>query len=118
MSSTVQITLRNMRFHVLVGILPHEGELPQPLEIDLTVWATPAADGALAIDYRVLHTIVSEVLQRPPLLYLETIAHQIVVGAMLQPAVMGARAAVRKPNVALAGPLDHAEVVVHDGVCA
>jgi dihydroneopterin aldolase len=118
MSSSVQITLRNMRFHVLVGILPHEGELPQPLEIDLTVWADPAPSGAPTVDYRVLHALVSDVLAQPPLHYLETIAHDIVQRAIGLAAVRGARAAVRKPNVTLAGPLDHAEVVLHGGVCA
>jgi len=98
--------------------LPHEGELPQPLEIDLTVWVTESRAGEMTVDYRELHGLVSSVLARPPLLYLETIARQIVDGAMRIAAVAGARAAVRKPNVALAGPVDHAEVVVHDGVCS
>ena len=31
-----EITLHAMRFHALVGILPHERDIPQPIEIDLT----------------------------------------------------------------------------------
>lgn len=116
MPTPVQITLRNMRFHVRVGILPHEGELAQPLEVDLTVWTRPVADGELAVDYRELHALTSAVVSAPPLLYLETIAQQIVVAALTHRNVIGARVAVRKPHVALAGPLDHAEVVVQDGV--
>ena len=34
--TTHEITLRAMRFHALVGILPHERELEQPIEIDVT----------------------------------------------------------------------------------
>ena len=115
MPTPVEITLRNMRFHVLVGILPHEGQLTQPLEVDLTVWTAPAADGQLVVDYRVLHALTSDVVSTPPLPYLETIAQRLVAGALALPQVAGARAAVRKPHVALGGPLDCAEVVVRDG---
>jgi len=118
MSSPIQITLRNMRFHVRVGILPHEAEFAQPLEIDLTVWASAAKPGELAVDYRDLHAAVSDVAKQQPLYFLETIAQQIVAGALSQPSVIGARATVRKPNVALDGPLDYAEVMVQDGTCA
>lgn len=117
MSGSVQITLRNMRFHVCVGILPHEGQLPQPLEIDLTVRASAAPSGEVAVDYRDLHALASRVVAHEPLLFLETIAQQIVAGALRLPHVIGARAAVRKPHVALPGPLDYAEVVMQDGVC-
>jgi dihydroneopterin aldolase len=115
MASSIEITLRNMRFHVRVGVLPHEAEFAQPLEIDLTVWTAPAAQGQIGVDYRDLHTVASDVVSRGPLLYLETIAQRIVAGALERPNVIGARAAVRKPHVALPGPLDHAEVVVEDG---
>ncbi len=118
MPTPVQITLRNMRFHVRVGILPHEGVLAQPLEVDLSVWTTPPEDGQLSVDYRDLHALTSDVLGQAPLLYLETIAQRIVSGALGHAQVVGARAAVRKPHVALAGPLDYAEVVVCDGYTA
>jgi 7,8-dihydroneopterin aldolase/epimerase/oxygenase len=116
MAAAVEITLRNMRFHVRVGVLPHEAELPQPLEIDLTAWVTAPEDGTLAIDYRDLYAVTSMVVAQPPLLYLEVVAKRIVASTLARPNVIGARAAVRKPNVALPGPLDYAEVVVEDGV--
>lgn len=118
MSSSVQITLRNMRFHARVGILPHEVEFAQPLEIDLTVWSSATKPGELAVDYRDLHEVVSGVVSQQPLYYLETIGQQIMAGALAHPWVVGARVTVRKPNVALAGPLDCAEVVLQDGTCA
>jgi 7,8-dihydroneopterin aldolase/epimerase/oxygenase len=118
MPSSVEITLRNMRFHVCVGVLPHEAELPQPLEVDLTVWASHPGHGVIGVDYRDLHTVTSDVVSHGPLLYLESIAQRIVEGALARPNVIGARAAVRKPHVALPGPLDCAEVVVEDGVRA
>ena len=118
MPTSVEITLRNMRFHVRVGVLPHEAELAQPLEVDLTVWASAPANGMIGVDYRDLHLVASEIVSQSPLLYLETIAQRIVAGALVRPNVIGARAAVRKPHVALPGPLDYAEVVVEDGVRA
>jgi dihydroneopterin aldolase len=118
MSSSVEITLRNMQFHVCVGVLPHERELPQPLAVDLTVWTASPADDAIAVDYRDLHRLTAGVLATQPLLYLETVARTLLREAMAQPAVIGARIAVRKPHVALPGTLDCAEIVVQDGVRA
>ncbi len=118
MPSSVEITLRNMRFHVRVGVLPHEAERAQPLEVDLTVWASHPSHGVIGVDYRDLHTVASDAVSQGPLLYLETIAQRIVAGALARPNVIGARAAVRKPHVALPGPLDYAEVVFEDGVHA
>ncbi len=105
-----------MQFHTCVGVLPHERELPQPLAIDVTVWAAPAAGDAIAVDYRDLYRMAAEALGSPPLLYLEHIARRLLQTAMAHPTIVGARVAVRKPHVALPGPLDCAEVVVHDGV--
>ena len=118
MPATVEITLRNMQFHVRVGVLPHEAELAQPLEIDLTVWAEPQSGGTIGVDYRDLYALAADVVNQGPLLYLESIAQRIVAAALARPNVRGARAAVRKPHVALAGPLDCAEVVIEDGVRA
>lgn len=116
MASSVEITLRNMRFHVRVGVLPHEAELPQPLEVDLTVWAAPPTNGSIGVDYRDLYAVASDVVTQGPLLYLETIAQRIVATALGRANVRGARASVRKPFVSLPGPLDCAEVVIEDGV--
>ncbi len=115
MPSAVEITLRNMRFHVCVGVLPHEAEFAQPLEVDLTVWASIPTTGTIGVDYRDLYAVASDVVANGPLLYLETLATHIVAGAMSKATVIGARAAIRKPHVALPGPLDHAEVVVEGG---
>jgi dihydroneopterin aldolase len=99
-----------MRFHVRVGILPHERELAQPLEIDLSVRITPGGVGVL--DYRVLYAAVRAVVDAEPLDYLETIGENVLAGVLALNEVSSARVAVRKPHVALGGPLAHAEVVV------
>ena len=106
-----------MRFHARVGVLPHERELPQPLEVDLTVglMPAPATDVAPAIvDYRELYERVAALIAREPLLYLEEIADRIASDALRLPGVSRARVAVRKPHVPLPGPLAYAEIVVED----
>jgi 7,8-dihydroneopterin aldolase/epimerase/oxygenase len=106
----VVISLVGMRFHVRVGILPHERVHAQPLEIDLTV--TRAGDAAGVLDYRTLYALTAEQALREPLEYLETLAGAIADGALALDGVTHARVAVRKPQVMLDGPLAYAEIVV------
>jgi len=101
-----------MRFHARIGILPHERELPQPLEIDLTVWPRrPLPAGRDALDYRGLPDIAAAVAAAE-LEYLEEVGEAVAERLLRVPGVRRARVAVRKPNVALPGPLQHAEIVV------
>jgi dihydroneopterin aldolase len=111
MSGQHEITLRAMRFHALVGILPHERTTPQPIEIDLTV-RVAAGQGSTVVDYRALYELAARVVTRRPIDFLEQIADAIAEQALAHSArVRSVRVAVRKPHVALGGPLDYAEVV-------
>ena len=103
------ITLRAMRFHVRVGILAHERELPQPLEVDLVV---DLQRGAGVVDYRGLYEDAAGVARDEPHDYLESIAERIAERALARGGVARARVAVRKPHVGLGGPLAYAEVAV------
>jgi dihydroneopterin aldolase len=105
--SPVAITLRAMRFHALVGILPHERELPQPLEIDLTAWV--AAGHTPPVDYRALYAETEHAVGGAHG-YLEELAATLADRAMTVPGVERVAVAVRKPHVALPGPLAYAEV--------
>ena len=104
------ISLVGMRFHVRVGILPHEREHAQPLEIDLSVTRAPEASGVL--DYRALYALAAERMRAEPLDYLEEVATAIADRALSLDGVTHARVAVRKPHVMLDGPLAYAEIVV------
>ena len=108
--TTTAITLAGMRFHARVGVLPHERELAQPLEVDLTVRLASGATDVL--DYRMLYTIVQQAIEAQPLDYLEAIGAAIASRVLALPGAAHARVAVRKPHVMLGGPLAHAEVVV------
>ena len=109
MRTTDSIALRGMRFHALVGILPFEREHPQPLEIDLVVWL---GAGDAVIDYRGLYDDAAAVVAAGPLRYLEEIAEAVARRALGRERVVRARVSVRKPHVALPGPLAFAEVSV------
>ncbi len=106
----VAITLAGMRFHVRVGVLPHEREVPQPLELDLTVHLVPGTSAV--VDYRTLYALTRETVEKEPLEYLEEVGAEIAARCLAIGAVQSVRVAVRKPHVALGGPLSHAEIVV------
>lgn len=104
-----------MRFHTLVGVLPHEHELPQPLEIDVTIALSPAGatrGAGRVLDYRALYDLVSATVSRGHTGYLEDLAAELADRSLGMDRARGVRVAVRKPNVALPGPLEYAEVVV------
>lgn len=103
------ITLSAMSFYTRIGILPHEREHAQPLEIDLTAWVEP---GAGVVDYRGLYADVDAATKEGELLYLEDVAESIAKRVLHHERVVRARVAVRKPHVALGGPLKHAEVAI------
>jgi dihydroneopterin aldolase len=104
------ITLAGMRFHVRVGVLPHERELAQPLELDLTVHR--AAGVSALLDYRTLYALTREVVEAEPLDYLETIGADVADRVLALDGVAWVRVAVRKPHVVLGGPLDYVEIAV------
>ena len=60
-----RISLKAMRFHTRVGLLPHEEHVAQPLELDLTVWLSLRRVGEsdspeALLDYRHLYQMVSD----------------------------------------------------------
>jgi dihydroneopterin aldolase len=105
-----EITLRAMRFHALVGILPHERELAQPIEIDVTA---RLGDGEGIVDYRQLYEASAEVFSAGPIDFLEQIADRLASRLLADHRrIASVRVAVRKPQVALGGPLAYAEVAI------
>ena len=108
-SDRLAVTLAGLRFHVRVGILPHEREVPQPLELDVTAW--PAASAAV-LDYRALYDAAARAVSGEPLSYLEDVAGDVADRVLAAGAAARVRVAVRKPHVAMPGPLAYAEVVL------
>ena len=106
-----EITLRAMRFHALVGILPHERELAQPIEVDVTARLAEEGDGI--VDYRRMYEATAAVFSAGPIDFLEEIAERVASALFADhQRIAAVRVAVRKPHVALGGPLAYAEVTV------
>ena len=113
MTTPDEITLAGMRFHTLVGVLPHEHELPQPLEVDLSVRLAGGMRGDVpTLDYRAVYDVARAVVDAGRVDYLERAAERMAAGALALRGVRSVRVAVRKPHVALGGPLRYAEVVI------
>lgn len=103
------ITLHAMSFHTLIGVLPHEREHPQPLEIDLTAWVR---HGEGIVDYRALYANVRAATEAPELFYLEELADSVASRVLAHASIERVRVAVRKPHAAVGGPLRFAEVAI------
>jgi dihydroneopterin aldolase len=114
---SLTVTLKAMQFHALVGVLSHERELPQLIEIDITV--SCAGENSLSsrsptagVDYRDLHDIAREVISAGHVELLEQIAEEITQRVLCVAGVRSSRVAVRKPHAALPGRMEYAEIVL------
>lgn len=111
------ITLKGMRFHTLVGLLPHEGKFPQPLELDVTAQISLRGVGEadspkMRLDYRRLHSVVADTVGTSHHKLLEGLCERIARAVLELDGVDGVRVAARKPHAPIAGPLDYVEVVI------
>jgi dihydroneopterin aldolase len=103
------IMLHGMSFHTLIGVLPHEREHSQPIEIDLTAWVRRSAK---IVDYRRLYDGVRTAVDGTSLLYLEDLAESIAAKSFAEEAVQRVRVVVRKPHAPMGGPLRYAAVSI------
>jgi dihydroneopterin aldolase len=111
------ITLKGMRFHTRVGLLPHEASVPQPLELDLAVWLSLRPVGASdsprdLLDYRDLYAIVADTVGESHHRLLEALCERVANAVLEREAVRCVRVAARKPHAPIEGPLDYVEVVI------
>ena len=111
------ISLKAMRFHTRVGLLPHEEHVPQPLELDLTVWLSLRRVGETdspqaLLDYRRLYKMVADTVGGSHHKLLEALCEKIAAQALEMEPVERVRIAARKPHAPIEGPLDFVEVVV------
>ncbi len=112
-----RIVLKGMRFHTLVGLLPHEEHVAQPLEMDLTVWLSLRQVGETDsprnfLDYRELYRLVAEAVGTSHHKLLEALCEKICARVLAIEAVKRVRIAARKPHAPIPGPLDYVEVVL------
>lgn len=111
------ITLKGMRFHTRVGLLPHEEHVPQPLELDLTVYLSLRRLGETdspraLLDYRTLYQAVADTVGSSHHRFLEALCEKVAGRILALDSVHQVRVAARKPHAPIAGPLDYVEVAV------
>jgi len=106
--SEVEVTLRGMTFHTLIGVLPHEREHPQPVEVDLTA-SVRTGD---VLDYRDLYADVRSAVDARTHGYLEHLVEDIATRTLRHASVRRVRVTARKPHAFVGGPIRHAEVSV------
>jgi 7,8-dihydroneopterin aldolase/epimerase/oxygenase len=110
-----EVTLKAMRFHARIGVLPHEAEIAQSIEVDVTLWVRrksgPMSTSDI-VDYRRVYEIVEEVVTDGHTNFLEEVCDSIAERSLAMSLVDSVRVSVRKPNVALPGPLAFAEVAL------
>jgi dihydroneopterin aldolase len=109
------VTLKAMRFHARIGVLPHEAEIAQSIEVDASLWVRRSGTKPTTkdiVDYRRVYDLVAEVVTSGHINFLEEVGERIAERALQVPLVERVRIAVRKPNVALPGPLAYAEVAL------
>jgi dihydroneopterin aldolase len=113
-----EVTLKAMRFHARIGVLPHEAEIAQSIEVDVSLWVRrrgPKMSASDIVDYRRVYELVEEVVTDGHTSFLEEVCERIADRALAMPLVDKVRVSVRKPNVALPGPLAYAEVALERG---
>jgi len=109
------VTLKAMRFHARIGVLPHEAEIAQSIEVDASLWVRRGDTSVTSrdiVDYRRVYDLVADVVTGGHINFLEEVGERIAERALELPLVERVLIAVRKPHVALPGPLAYAEVVI------
>jgi 7,8-dihydroneopterin aldolase/epimerase/oxygenase len=106
-----------MRFLGRHGYYDHELEAPQRFEVDveLRLDLQPAGlddDLAKTIDYARVYDITRQIVESTSFRLIETIAEAISHELLTAFEVIEVGVRVRKPDVQLGGPLDHASVEI------
>ena len=113
-----RIELRNLQFEGRHGWHPHEQVTPQPWQVDLELYLDLAPAGESdeldrTVDYGPVYRLVREVVEQRSYRLLERMATVIAREVLAsQPLVDEVVVRVRKPAVALGGPLDWSGVEI------
>jgi dihydroneopterin aldolase len=113
-----RIVLSNMVFQGRHGVLEEERSEPQPFEVDVELHlnlhpAAAADDISATVDYRDVFDACQRIVEGPSHQLLEALAEAIASHLLTHFDVPEVVVRVRKPSVALPGPLDYAAVEIH-----
>jgi len=115
---TDRIVLANMVFQARHGVHDWEKVEAQRFEVDVELWLDARAAGvhddlALTVDYGAVYEMTRRVVESTTFNLIEALAEAIAREALVaQPLVEEVVVRVRKPEVRLGGPLDHAAVEI------
>lgn len=113
-----RIVLTNLRFDAKHGVHAHEKTTAQRFEVDVELEmdlgpAGQSDDLERTVDYGSVAKAVAAVVEGPSVDLLETLAERIASTVLKAfPAVAAVTVRVRKPEVKLVAPLDHASVEI------
>ncbi|MBI4277334.1 MAG: dihydroneopterin aldolase [Armatimonadetes bacterium] len=112
-----RIILSGMWFHAYHGVDPAEAEAGQPFVVDVEIDADLRAAGAYddlarTVDYRQCYAAVRAVVEGQRRQLIEAVAEAIAGHLLALDGVAAVVVRVRKPQVVLGGPLEHAAVEI------
>jgi dihydroneopterin aldolase len=112
-----RIILSGLAFLGRHGVLDDERTRGQRFLIDVVLESDLGQAGrlddlTLTVDYRRVYDLVREIAEGPPMRLLEAVAEAIAGRLLDLPRVEAATVRVRKPEVALGGPLEAAAVEI------
>lgn len=112
-----RIVLTGMAFQARHGVHEHEQLVPQRFEVDLELGldlrsAAATDDLAATVDYAAVYELVRSVVEGERLRLIEALAGAIAERVLAAYPVDEVTVRVRKPEVRLGGPLDHAGVEI------
>ena len=113
----VKVELRGLELHGFHGVLPAEREHGQRFLVDVRLEpadgrAAESDDIADAVDYRDVVSIVSEISGEHAFLLLESLAAALAAALLERLRLAWVEVTVRKPDVVLELPVEHAAVTV------
>ena len=104
-AGTQILTLEGLRFDAALGILEHEKEAPQPIQVDAelnlgTQPLTPRDDDILhVLDYRKVRQIIIDECQAEHVNLLESLIGKLASRLMQLPGVLGVRVKIAKLEI-------------------
>lgn len=103
------IRIEQLKVDCVVGVYPHERDVPQPLRVDLSLWLdtkTAAIKESLraSVDYAAIAGQVSFLLTSCRFRMLETAAHALACYLLAPPALGERRATIQRVSVRLTKP--------------
>lgn len=112
-----KILLSGLRFFGQHGCHPAENELGQifvvDIEIDADLHLAAASDDLNdTLNYVEIYDFAKQVIEGPPAALLEHLAARIGDFALQNPVAQAARVTIKKPHVAVGGPLDYLGVQI------